>query len=184
MFYAGASERDADFPATIRLHFSRIPPVVRFFSGKGNRPHGRRLRPAGLWRRTHFAHYIQSSLGDRQLATPRRQRRDGSTGRNGQKVLGILPWGSGDGRLIVQVRRANSRILPPGRKRPSARLQLRWLVAAFGLLAGNETPRHGHSYAYGNHRQLVKAKYFASGEILRFYIRTDEQMTREQYLHP
>ena len=43
---------------------------------------------------------------------------------------------------------------------------------------------YGHSYAYGNHRQLVKAKYFASGEILRFYIRTDEQMTREQYLHP
>ena len=33
------------------------------------------------------------------------------------------------------VRRANSRILPPDRKRPSARLQLRRLVAAFGPLA-------------------------------------------------
>ena len=31
----------------------------------------------------------------------RRQRHDRSIGRNGQKVLGILPWGHGDGRLLV-----------------------------------------------------------------------------------
>ena len=48
---------------------------------------------------------------------------------------------------------------------------------------------YGHSYAYGNHRQLAKAKYFASGDIHQplqpdsFHIRTDGQMTREQSLH-
>ena len=31
----------------------------------------------------------------------RRQRHDRSIGRNGHKVLGILPWGPGDGRLLV-----------------------------------------------------------------------------------
>ena len=33
-------------------HFAE---VVRSFSGTENRPHGRRLRPVGLWRRTDFA---------------------------------------------------------------------------------------------------------------------------------
>ena len=48
---------------------------------------------------------------------------------------------------------------------------------------------YGHSYAYGNHRQLAKAKYFASGDIHQplqpdtFHIRTDGQMTSQQSLH-
>ena len=139
-----APERGVDFHATIRLQISRIPlQTARSFSGTGNRPHGRRIR-------THFAHNLQSSLGDGQLATPRRQRRDGSTGWNGQKVLGTLPYGPGNGRLLVQ--RANSRTLSPGRKRHSARLHMRRLFVAFSQLAGKEAPA-GHLRAQLRVRQ-------------------------------
>ena len=78
-----------------------------------------------------------------------------------------------------------------GRKRPSARLNYGDFSQrlAHWLEKTRLPATWGHSYAYGNHLQLIKAKYFASGDIHQplqpdsFHIRTDGQMTREQSLH-
>ena len=110
-------------------------------------------------------------------------------GETGRKYCRNFALGPGDGQLHVQVRRANSRISPPGRKRLSACLQLRRLVAAFDQLAGKEAPA-GHVRAQLRVLQPPPSVgHFASGDSHQplqpdsFHIRTGRQMTSQQSLH-